>query len=555
MDDQILTSYGPVDRGLASVVVQSAHYSFLVVDISGSHEKPSFERQLRELVRAHTMKRVAQVGWLFETSATDRWTALMLELFGREHRELLEANIDPTVALIHAQNAVNRSDHVIPDLFAAISMFFIAEANRVRQCIDFLSAGLDTATRAELDAASTKLISQALLLNRHVDRGTWPQLYKQIAETRCARKTPATPAVAMIPTGIKHALLLFKQAAQVPAYREFLAEHGVDPAVIQSADDFRCLPVSTRSDYCGRVRRPATTWSHDIVGLWSASEGSSGDPNYSPHNFTVTDGQHRTSAFLQRDYLRDGQSRFLQSHFLCGQQSKLLIVGMMKTGSLDTDHLLANLKCREQRSPAVSVGVDVESTLTKLAEMGSRYDQVALVGYPPFLRDVLDRASSEILKQDLKLLLTGENISEDWRDQLLKRIGKPDQPDRTCVFYGTAEAGVMGHETPTTIAVRRLARSDRRLARSLFDDDTVLPTFVEYDSRLHYIEVDADERLLFTVDNPVPLVRFRADERGKVMTPQELTAKLDECGHRIPVETSTPDAGFLVVHDRPLLAA
>ena len=56
--------------------------------------------------------------------------------------------------------------------------------------------------------------------------------------------------------------------------------------------------------------------------------------------------------------------------------------------------------------------------------------------------------------------MAGENISEPWRDYILKRIGKEGRAEETCLIYGTADAGIMGHETPTTIAVRRLACGD-----------------------------------------------------------------------------------------------
>ena len=86
--------------------------------------------------------------------------------------------------------------------------------------------------------------------------------------------------------------------------------------------------------------------------------------------------------------------------------------------------------------------------------------------------------------------MAGENISEAWRDYILKRIGKEGKADHTCLIYGTADAGIMGHETPTTIAARRLARNDPRLNVALFGDDDVQPTFVEYQPDFRFTETD-----------------------------------------------------------------
>ena len=52
---------------------------------------------------------------------------------------------------------------------------------------------------------------------------------------------------------------------------------------------------------------------------------------------------------------------------------------------------------------------------------------------------------------DLKILMAGENISEGFRDYILKRIGKEGRAEHTCLIYGTADAGIMGHETLATI--------------------------------------------------------------------------------------------------------
>ncbi len=41
-------------------------------------------------------------------------------------------------------------------------------------------------------------------------------------------------------------------AATVPAYRAFLHEHAVDPASLQTADDFRRLPLMTKENYLCR---------------------------------------------------------------------------------------------------------------------------------------------------------------------------------------------------------------------------------------------------------------------------------------------------------------
>jgi phenylacetate-CoA ligase len=113
----------------------------------------------------------------------------------------------------------------------------------------------------------------------------------------------------------------------------------------------------------------------------------------------------------------------------------------------------------------------------------------------------------------------------------------------------------MGHETPTTIAARRLARNDPQLNVALFGDDDVQPTFVEYQPNFRFIETDEDGYLLFTVDSTFPLIRYRINDRGRVVTASELAHLLGQCGHELAVQTSTEDAGFIALGRRADIVA
>jgi phenylacetate-CoA ligase len=113
----------------------------------------------------------------------------------------------------------------------------------------------------------------------------------------------------------------------------------------------------------------------------------------------------------------------------------------------------------------------------------------------------------------------------------------------------------MGHETPTTIAARRLARDDPRLNTALYGDEDIQPTFVENQPNFRFTEMDSDGYLLFTVDNTFPLIRYRISDRGRVITASELARLLGQCGHELPVKTSAEDPGFIVLGRRADIAA
>jgi phenylacetate-CoA ligase len=210
---------------------------------------------------------------------------------------------------------------------------------------------------------------------------------------------------------------------------------------------------------------------------------------------------------------------------------------------------------RGHRVSVITPGINVATVLENIADLGPFYDQVVLVGYPPFVKDVLDQATSDVLGQDIRLLMAGENITEYWRDYVLKRLGKEGRAEETCLIYGTADAGMIGHETATTINLRRLARNDPELDSALFGGLPIQPTFVEYDPNYRFTETDDNGYLLFTSDSAIPLIRYRINDVGRVINAPELERMLDQSGHCSPVKTSTTDAGFISLGSRPDIAA
>ncbi|HEX8201870.1 MAG TPA: hypothetical protein VF590_15445, partial [Isosphaeraceae bacterium] len=61
--------------------------------------------------------------------------------------------------------------------------------------------------------------------------------------------------------GRAHALRTFREAARrVPAYRDFLARHGVDPIAIRTAADFAAVPPTDKTNYIERYPLEALAW-------------------------------------------------------------------------------------------------------------------------------------------------------------------------------------------------------------------------------------------------------------------------------------------------------
>jgi phenylacetate-CoA ligase len=93
-------------------------------------------------------------------------------------------------------------------------------------------------------------------------------------------------------------------------------------------------------------------------------------------------------------------------------------------------------------------------------------------------------------------------------------------------LYGTADAGVLGNETPLSIAIRSFLSTRPDAARSLFGEAR-LPTLVQYDPFVRYFEVH-ERTLVVSGDNGVPLVRYHISDNGGVIPYRTMIDRLRE---------------------------
>ncbi|MFC0313692.1 phenylacetate--CoA ligase family protein [Gordonia phosphorivorans] len=348
--------------------------------------------------------------------------------------------------------------------------------------------------------------------------------------------------------GISRAISTARRAAQrVPAYAKHLAAHGKILEEFADREGFERLPPVTKEDYI-KANNPADLlWDGDLsrAGVWSASSGSSGEPTFWPRAQTA------------RDDAAQAHDRIFSASFDTRALSTLVIDAFaMGTwiGGTYTYTAVQDLQARGHLVNIVTPGIDVEAVLQCLERLGKRFDQVILAGYPPVIKDVLDATSSDLSR--LGLLLAGEAISEGLRDYFLNRLDTYERPERVCLVYGTADAGLMGHETPETIAIRRAARPGTALAEVLFGGgSTAIPTLVEYDPERRYAEVNDEGLLYFTVDTALPLIRYQLGDRGELYSGEQLAVVLREGGYADLAAPLHPRGSFLILRDRTDVAA
>jgi phenylacetate-CoA ligase len=314
--------------------------------------------------------------------------------------------------------------------------------------------------------------------------------------------------------------LFQRTAAGVPAYAALLREHGIDPASMRGAGDWHRLPLMTKAGYFHRHPLPALCRDGDLSAcdMVAVSSGSTGEPMFWPR--ALTDELAVARRFEQ--VLRDS--------FRADERPTLAVVCFPLgtwVGGMFTTAACRHVAARGYPITVLAPGNNRAEILRVVRALAPRFAQTVLLGYPPFLKDVVDAAIAEGLDwraHAIRLVLAGEVISEDWRDLMTERLGLADPARDTASLYGTADGGVLGNETPLSIAVRRFLARDPDAARDLFGQAR-LPTLVQYDPFERFFE-EHDGTLVFSGDGGIPLVRYHLSDEGGILPYAELMARL-----------------------------
>lgn len=340
-------------------------------------------------------------------------------------------------------------------------------------------------------------------------------------------------------------LELFRRTADtVPAYRSFLAEQGIDPATVTDAADFRRVPLTTKANYHQRFPLPERCRGGELSScdLVAVSSGSTGTPTFWP----------RAAADEAAAVRRLGQ--VLVDGFGAADRRTLAVVCFPLGTWVGGVYTLTCLRTLATELPLtiVAPGNNKAEILRVVPELGQYADQVVLLGYPPFLKDVIDtgrRAGVEWSRYAVKLVLAGEVISEQWRDLLAQRASLDPVHD-IAALYGTADAGILGNETPLSVRIRRFLGTHPVAAAELFGGQR-LPTLLQYDPADRFFET-INGTLAFTADSGVPLIRYHIDDDGGVLPHDHM---LEFCRrHGMPPETTGPDLPFVYVFGRSIHA-
>ncbi|WP_439657956.1 phenylacetate--CoA ligase family protein [Lentzea sp. HUAS TT2] len=332
-------------------------------------------------------------------------------------------------------------------------------------------------------------------------------------------------------------------AATVPAYRKLLRENGIEPATVTTFEDFQRLPLLDKANYHERYPLPelcrdGRLESCDMIAV---SSGSSGRPTIWPRS--LEDELHVARRFEQ--VLVDG--------FHADERRTLAVVCFPLgtwVGGLFTQACVRHLAAKGCPITVVAPGNNKAEILRVLPELAPHFEQVVLLGYPPFVKDVVDTGLAQGVDWPayrIKLVLAGEVFSEQWRSLVSGRAGIADPVTDVASLYGTADSGVLGNETALSASIRRFFAGHPDRAREVFGDSR-LPTLVQYDPASRFFEVH-DGTLVFTADGGIPLIRYRIADEGGVLRHADLLAYCARNGFTPP---PGPELPFVFLFGRSL---
>jgi phenylacetate-CoA ligase len=312
--------------------------------------------------------------------------------------------------------------------------------------------------------------------------------------------------------------------ARVPAYRRFLAEQSIDPETVRAPSDLKRLPLATKANYIQRFPLAALVRGGklDACDTMAVSSGSTGNPTFWPR-------------FIADELLV--APRFEQvfcDSFAAHERRTLAIVCFALgswVGGLYTLACCRHLAAKGYPILSIAPGMNKAEIYRILVELAPGFDQVVLLGYPPYLKDVIDggpAAGIDWPKLKLRLVMAGEVFSEEWRTLVGNRLGSTDYCYDFASLYGTADAGVLANETPLSIQIRRFLAAHPETARELFGEAR-LPTLAQYDPYSRYFET-AEGTLLFSGDSGIPLMRYHIADTGGLIGYEEMLLLLARHG-------------------------
>ncbi len=287
------------------------------------------------------------------------------------------------------------------------------------------------------------------------------------------------------------------------------------------------MPIVDKKNYLRRYSLAELSWGGTLKKnfVFTATSGSTGTPFYFPRTERLDwEGSLVHEMFLQSASANGGPILVL----VCFGMG-VWIGGLLTYKGYE-------IAARRGGYPVslLTPGINKKEIYAALKQLAPNFSQTILIGYPPFIKDILDGAPAhgiDTKKLNLRLSFAAEAFTEQFRDYLADTGGVRNIYLDTISVYGSADIGAMGFETPVAILIRRLVNKDpsRKIFKGVFGDIAKTPTLAQYNPL--FISFEALRgNICLTGDNAVPLVRYAIGDHGGIMSYPEMNVRLSGYG-------------------------
>lgn len=321
----------------------------------------------------------------------------------------------------------------------------------------------------------------------------------------------------------KNAFDIFKTAvATVPAYKNYLKKYKINPKNIESEEDFQKLPVMDKKSYIQGNILCDLFPNKKIPPMISASSGSTGLPTFWFRGNKQEEIGGNNWEIIMRDIfkIKKSDQTLIVNCFSMG-------VWVAGSSMLSSTRILSD---RRYRISTVTPGIETGDILNIFKYLAPKFKNLIILGYPPFLISVINDAIKRgiVFNQNIKIMTSGDKFSEEWRNSVSQLLNIKDHSSILSV-YGSADAAMLGYETPLSIFLRKTSLKNTELYKEIFGKETITPGLYQHDENHVYFEAENNE-IILTSDNTIPLIRYNIHDRGKVISHEEMLDLMDRYG-------------------------
>jgi phenylacetate-CoA ligase len=312
--------------------------------------------------------------------------------------------------------------------------------------------------------------------------------------------------------------------ATTPAYRKFLKDNGIDYRKITGFKDLEKLPIMDKNSYLRQYHYQELYPNKNLnLKTISATSGSTGEPFY----------------FIRGENL-DGQGLYVVELAFLNQWdieklSTLIVLGFglgIWIGGLHNYYIYYRLSDKYKITTA-PIGTNKELILKTINKLHQFYDQLILVGYPPFIKDIGDEAKNyeiDFKKIKVRILNAAEGFSEEFRNYIAKIYGLENIINDNINIYGTVELGTMAHETAFANLIRRIAVEKDKVFKAIFPEANRIPTLAQYHPYIVFFEEKEGNIIASGYGESIPLIRYSFPDKGGVIKFDEMIKRLKSVG-------------------------